>query len=102
MGMALGLEKGQCNPKDVTRAIKMVPRALEPYVIGESTTIVFQNKLRTQIFFCTQKYLWCLNIDSEQLSDVYLSLPELHALKTIVWQYTFFQFGGLKKMYVKT
>lgn len=33
MGMALGLEKGQCNPKDITRATKMVPRALEPYVI---------------------------------------------------------------------
>lgn len=43
--MALGLEKGQCNPKDVTRAIKMVPRALEPYVIGESTAIVFQTRI---------------------------------------------------------
>lgn len=45
MGMALGLEKGQCNPKDVTRAIKMVPRALEPYVIGESITIVIQTRI---------------------------------------------------------
>lgn len=34
MGMALGLEKGQCSTKDVNRAIKMVPKALEPYVIG--------------------------------------------------------------------
>ncbi|XP_056006113.1 transcription factor Dp-1-like [Ostrea edulis] len=33
MGMALGLEKGHCTTQDVNKAIKMVPKALEPYVI---------------------------------------------------------------------
>lgn len=32
MGMAFGLEKNQCNPADLTKAIKMVPKALEPYL----------------------------------------------------------------------
>lgn len=57
MGMVFGLEKGQCNFKDVIRVIKMVFRVLELYVIGELIIIVFQNKLRIQIFFCIQKYL---------------------------------------------
>ncbi|XP_062603640.1 transcription factor Dp-1-like isoform X1 [Saccostrea cucullata] len=33
MGMALNLEKGQCTTQDVNKAVKMVPKALEPYVI---------------------------------------------------------------------
>lgn len=33
--MALGLEKGHCTTQDVNKAIKMVPKALEPYVIGK-------------------------------------------------------------------
>jgi len=33
MGMAFGLERGQCTPKDLQRASKMVPKSLEPYVI---------------------------------------------------------------------
>ncbi|KAJ8310374.1 hypothetical protein KUTeg_012239 [Tegillarca granosa] len=33
MGMALGLEKGQCPSSDLARAVKMVPKSLEPYVI---------------------------------------------------------------------
>ena len=35
MGMAYGLEKGQCSSDDLVRCIKMVPNALEPYVIGK-------------------------------------------------------------------
>lgn len=33
MGLAFGLEKGQCNPVDLQRAVKMVPKSLEPYVV---------------------------------------------------------------------
>jgi len=33
MGMAFGLERGQCTSKDLQRASKMVPKSLEPYVI---------------------------------------------------------------------
>ncbi|XP_041354163.1 transcription factor Dp-1-like isoform X2 [Gigantopelta aegis] len=33
MGMAFGLEKGQCSHPDLIRAAKMVPKALEPYVL---------------------------------------------------------------------
>ena len=36
MGMAFGLEKGQCSHPDLIRAAKMVPKALEPYVLGKS------------------------------------------------------------------
>ncbi|CAG5135582.1 unnamed protein product, partial [Candidula unifasciata] len=33
MGMAFGLERGQCMSQDLARASKMVPKSLEPYVI---------------------------------------------------------------------
>lgn len=32
MGLAYGLEKGHCSPADLAKAIKMVPKNLEPYV----------------------------------------------------------------------
>ncbi|XP_050417886.1 transcription factor Dp-1 [Patella vulgata] len=32
MGMAFGLEKGQCSTDDLIKVIRMVPKALEPYV----------------------------------------------------------------------
>ncbi|XP_033759813.1 transcription factor Dp-1-like isoform X2 [Pecten maximus] len=32
MGMAMGLEKGQIAQSDLSRAVKMVPKSLEPYV----------------------------------------------------------------------
>lgn len=35
MGLAYGLEKGQCTPADLAKAIKMVPKNLEPYVTSE-------------------------------------------------------------------
>ena len=34
MGMALGLEKGTCSAENLAKATKMVPKVLEPYVIG--------------------------------------------------------------------
>ena len=34
MGMAFGLEKGQCTESDLKSSRTMVPKALEPYVIG--------------------------------------------------------------------
>lgn len=48
MGMVFGLEKGQCNFKDVIRVIKMVFRVLELYVIGELTIIVFQIRINKE------------------------------------------------------
>ena len=35
MGMTFGLEKGQCSQADLSRCLKMVPKALEPYVLGK-------------------------------------------------------------------
>lgn len=32
MGMAFNLEKGQCSPEDLKKAVNMVPKALGPYV----------------------------------------------------------------------
>lgn len=34
MGMAFGLESGKCPPEDLKVARSLVPKALEPYVIG--------------------------------------------------------------------
>ena len=34
MGMAYGLEKGRCGMDDLRKAVKMVPKSLEPYVLG--------------------------------------------------------------------
>lgn len=34
MGMAFGLEKGQCTEADLQKCIRTVPKALEPYVFG--------------------------------------------------------------------
>lgn len=34
MGLAFGLEQGACSRGDLTKALKMVPKALEPYLIG--------------------------------------------------------------------
>uniref|UniRef100_A0A8C8ET46 Transcription factor n=1 Tax=Oncorhynchus tshawytscha TaxID=74940 RepID=A0A8C8ET46_ONCTS len=35
MGLACGLEVGQCSPEDLKEARTLVPRALEPYVTGQ-------------------------------------------------------------------
>uniref|UniRef100_A0A669B1H0 Transcription factor n=2 Tax=Oreochromis TaxID=8139 RepID=A0A669B1H0_ORENI len=35
MGMACGLEVGKCSPEDLKIARSLVPKALEPYVIGK-------------------------------------------------------------------
>lgn len=37
MGMACGLEVGKCSPEDLKVARSLVPKALEPYVIGQCT-----------------------------------------------------------------
>lgn len=34
MGMAFDLEKGRCGMDDLRKAVKMVPKSLEPYVLG--------------------------------------------------------------------
>lgn len=41
MGMAFGLEKGQCEATDVEKAKKMVPKALEEYIDGEHMPWIF-------------------------------------------------------------
>lgn len=35
MGMACGLEVGKCSPENLKIARSLVPKALEPYVIGK-------------------------------------------------------------------
>lgn len=37
MGMMMGLESGQCGNEDVRKALRMVPQALEHYVVRKST-----------------------------------------------------------------
>lgn len=37
MGLAFGLEKSACSKADLAKATKMVPKALEPYLIGVLT-----------------------------------------------------------------
>ena len=44
MGMAFGLEKNHCTTDNLRKAIRMVPKALEPYVLGKEQTL-FQIKV---------------------------------------------------------
>lgn len=39
MGMAFGLEKGQCAEANLKVSRTMVPKALEPYVVGKREKI---------------------------------------------------------------
>lgn len=41
MGMACGLEVGKCSPEDLKVARSLVPKALEPYVIGKFLVLSF-------------------------------------------------------------
>ena len=42
MGMACGLEVGKCSPEDLKVARSLVPKALEPYVIGQCLYLYMQ------------------------------------------------------------
>ena len=61
--MAFGLERGQCTPKDLQRASKMVPKSLEPYVIGMnflfSLLILHQSTVTCRILFLLIPQVWC-------------------------------------------
>ena len=55
MGMALGLNNGKCSQEDLQKALKLVPKALEPYVLGKIGVFCFiiievRNSYRT--FVC--------------------------------------------------
>lgn len=39
MGMACGLESGSCSAEDLKMARSLVPKALEPYVTGQSCPV---------------------------------------------------------------
>lgn len=41
MGMACGLEVGKCSAEDLKVARSLVPKALEPYVIGQCRLTAF-------------------------------------------------------------
>ena len=36
MGLSLGLEMGRCSQENLAKALKLVPKALQPYVLGEA------------------------------------------------------------------
>lgn len=55
MGMALGLEKGSCTPENIARATKLVPKVLEPYVIGKCLNCAFNVVHWCQ--FCTHTHI---------------------------------------------
>lgn len=44
MGMAFGLEKGQCAEANLRASRTMVPKALEPYVMGKFARFCFINE----------------------------------------------------------
>jgi len=50
MGLSFGLEKGHCTSGDLSQALRMVPKSLEPYVTG-----LFY--ISTLIFICSDKGL---------------------------------------------
>ena len=51
MGMAFGLEKGQCEEANLRASRTMVPKALEPYVMGKF--VRYFCKLCFMVFFLT-------------------------------------------------
>ena len=69
MGMAYGLEKGRCGMDDLRKAVKMVPKSLEPYVLGlyfysfnhtrwYCATITIQQSDKSK----TTRFLYCICI----------------------------------------
>lgn len=48
MGMACGLEVGKCSPEDLKVARSLVPKALEPYVIGQFLALAEPHLLYTK------------------------------------------------------
>ena len=55
MGMAFGLEKGQCGEANLRASRTMVPKALEPYVMGEF--VRYLCKLCVKVYFLTGSWL---------------------------------------------
>lgn len=47
MGMAFGLEKGQCAEANLKASRTMVPKALEPYVVGKLRNVPFFDVLQS-------------------------------------------------------
>lgn len=47
MGMACGLEVGKCSAEDLKVARSLVPKALEPYVIGQPLSLSLPVSLET-------------------------------------------------------
>ena len=52
MGMAFGLEDGKCSNEDLQKALKLVPKSLEPYVLGEMTRLMMTSLLCFCGMFC--------------------------------------------------
>ena len=66
MGMSFGLEKGQCEEANLRTSRTMVPKALEPYVMGKTVKRLFV-KLEW-------KYSWVYH------RNHYCSYPFYHSL----------------------
>ena len=54
MGMTFGLEKGQCSQVDLNKCLKMVPKALEPYVLGKR----FSDGIFSYLYIVSDKVLF--------------------------------------------
>lgn len=53
MGMAFGLEKGQCAEANLRASRTMVPKALEPYVMGKFVRFCFVNAFWFTYMICS-------------------------------------------------
>jgi len=66
MGLSFGLEKGHCTTGDLSQAVKMVPKSLEPYVRGMRTCQLFDFHsiyfITTVLHYFTQ-HQYLLNCD---------------------------------------
>ena len=52
--MTFGLEKGQCSQADLNKSFKMVPKALDPFVLGERSV---GRGRGGQMMFCHEPYV---------------------------------------------
>lgn len=59
MGLAFGLEKGECSPENLSRAVSLLPKSLEPYVKQIASSGASRS---STVRYVTQPLYLCLSV----------------------------------------
>ena len=80
MGMSFGLEKGQCEEANLRTSRTMVPKALEPYVMGK-TVERFICEVRMELFLgLLLLSLLLLSLRSQSLLVVFFCISQVQTI----------------------